>query len=118
VKRSKGYEIAMSAGRAAAILLAICVGLVALMYFTGFGLVPPVFVGVAALTGGALTVAGAINAAWYPDSAWRAADQNKIVWVALQLGGLAVFGVPGFVAAIAYFALVRPKLRSGINISA
>lgn len=62
--------------------------------------------------GGAFAVLGALDAALHPDSSWKVADQNKVVWVGFQLVGLAIFLIPGLVATIAYFTLVRPKLRS------
>jgi hypothetical protein len=47
----------------------------------------------------------AIDAALVPDSAWREADQSKIVWVLI-----AVF-LP-IVGALAYLLAMRPKLRT------
>lgn len=47
---------------------------------------------------------GTIDAALRPDSAWREADQNKLLWVALQIF-LWGFG------SIAYLIAIRPKLR-------
>ncbi|MGH2736347.1 MAG: hypothetical protein ACRDKZ_12265 [Actinomycetota bacterium] len=57
-----------------------------------------------------LPVAGAIDAALIPDSTWRAADHNKLVWVGLQAGLAIVLGA-GFVTSVIYFLAVRPKLR-------
>lgn len=70
----------------------------------GFG--PPVLF----FVGGAIAILGALHAAMRPDSAWAAADQNKILWVALQLGGLLIFFVPGVLAAVLYWLSVRPKV--------
>lgn len=48
---------------------------------------------------------GIIDAAVRPDSQWRAANQNKIVWVLLQI-------FLGIIGAIVYFAAIRPKLKA------
>jgi hypothetical protein len=52
----------------------------------------------------ALPIWGVIDAALRPDSAWRTANQSKVVWVVLQI-------FLGFIGAIAYFLAVRPKVR-------
>ncbi len=52
-----------------------------------------------------LPVAGVLHAALTPDSMWRDANQNKIVWILVQIF-LGIFG------AIAYFVAVRPQLES------
>lgn len=57
----------------------------------------------------ALAFLGAIDAALKPDSAWRAADQNKLIWVLLQGAGALALGL-GALATLAYIALVRPHL--------
>lgn len=72
-----------------------------------FGFGPPVVF----FVGAAIAILGALHAAMRPDSAWAAADQNKILWVALQLGGLLIFFVPGVLAALLYITSVRPKVR-------
>jgi uncharacterized membrane protein YraQ (UPF0718 family) len=53
----------------------------------------------------ALPIAGVIDAALTPDSLWAAANQNKIVWILVQIF-LGIFG------AIAYFVAIRPRLKS------
>jgi heme/copper-type cytochrome/quinol oxidase subunit 2 len=57
----------------------------------------------------ALPIAGVIDAALTPDSVWADANQNKIVWIIVQIF-LGLFG------AIAYFVAVRPKLKPGAGI--
>jgi hypothetical protein len=61
--------------------------------------------------GSAIAIVGALHAAMQPDSAWHGADQNKILWVALQLGGLLIFFVPGVLAALLYLLSVRSRVR-------
>jgi hypothetical protein len=99
----------------------VVIGLIAALVVVGLnflGLLPlPFFIGFAPLPflmllGAAVAVLGALDAALYPDSAWAAADQNKIVWVGFQLGGLLVFAVPGVLAALMYFSVIRPKLKA------
>lgn len=51
-------------------------------------------------------IVGVIDAALTPDSAWADANQNKIVWIVVQIF-LGIFG------AVAYFVAVRPKLKAG-----
>jgi hypothetical protein len=51
-------------------------------------------------------IIGIIDAALIPDSAWVNANQNKIVWIVVQIF-LGVFG------AAAYFVALRPKLKAG-----
>ncbi|MDP9222890.1 MAG: PLDc N-terminal domain-containing protein [Actinomycetota bacterium] len=52
-----------------------------------------------------LPVAGVLDAALTPDSEWKDANQNKIVWIIVQIF-LGIFG------AIVYFVAVRPQLKS------
>jgi hypothetical protein len=66
--------------------------------------------------GGALVVTGALDAALHPESVWRTADQSKVVWVALQLGGLAIMFIPGVIAALVYFVAIRPQLRTSLHV--
>lgn len=58
----------------------------------------------------ALPLWGVVDAATRPDHHWQVAGLNRRVWVGLQAAG-APFGV-GFVASIAYFAIIRPKLNT------
>jgi hypothetical protein len=51
-------------------------------------------------------IIGIIDAALIPDSAWVNANQNKIVWIVVQIF-LGIFG------AAAYFVAIRPKLKAG-----
>jgi hypothetical protein len=51
-----------------------------------------------------MTGAGILDAAIHPDSAWRAADQNKLAWVLVQL--LPVVGT------LVYVAIIHPKLTA------
>ncbi|MGH2746477.1 MAG: hypothetical protein ACRDKB_00950 [Actinomycetota bacterium] len=89
------------------LLVLLMAGVIAAASLMGLTLLPLLM-----FLGGALAVLGALDAALHSDSSWKAADQNKVVWVGFQLVGLAIFLIPGFVAAIAYFTLVRPKLSS------
>ena len=50
-------------------------------------------------------IIGIIDAALIPDSAWVNANQNKIVWIVVQIF-LGIFG------AVAYFVAIRPKLKA------
>jgi hypothetical protein len=56
----------------------------------------------------ALPIWAVIDAAVRPDTAWAATGQNKILWVVLPI----VTNVLclGWVAAIVYFAAIRPKV--------
>jgi hypothetical protein len=51
-----------------------------------------------------LTAWGVLDAALRPDSAWKAADQSKPVWVLIQILLLGV-------GPIAYLVAVRPRVR-------
>jgi Phospholipase_D-nuclease N-terminal len=51
-------------------------------------------------------IIGVIDAALTPNSAWADANQDKIVWIVVQIF-LGIFG------AVAYFVAIRPKLRAG-----
>jgi quinol-cytochrome oxidoreductase complex cytochrome b subunit len=53
-----------------------------------------------------LPIIGVLDAALTPDSVWAEANQNKIVWIVVQIF-LGIFG------AIAYFVAIRPKLKGG-----
>ena len=58
-------------------------------------------------------IAGAIDAASRPSSAWKRADRSQLSWIIVQacvlLPPLMVLGGP---AAIVYFVSVRPRLRA------
>ena len=47
--------------------------------------------------------AGIIDAAYHRDSVWHEADQNKVVWVLVQL-------IP-LVGTMAYYILVHPTVQ-------
>ena len=64
----------------------------------------------------ALPIAGAVDAAAKPSHAWKAAGQDKIVWVVLPAVGLVIPGL-GAIAAIIYFVAIRPKVVSALNAS-
>lgn len=53
----------------------------------------------------ALPIWGIIDAALLPDSAWQRAEQNKIVWILVQVF-LWTLG------AIVYFIAIRPKVSA------
>ena len=57
-----------------------------------------------------VTLWGLIDAATTPDAAWRAAGQNKVLWLVLQGVGFLVCGL-GTILSIVYLAVIRPKLR-------
>ena len=61
-----------------------------------------VFIVVVAM--GVLPIWGIIDAAVRPESLWQRANQNKVVWILVQI-------FLGFIGAIAYFAAIRPKLK-------
>jgi hypothetical protein len=48
---------------------------------------------------------GIIDAALRPDDVWARANQNKLVWILLQI-------FLGPLGAVAYFAAIRPKLKA------
>ena len=48
---------------------------------------------------------GIVDAAIRPDNVWSAAQQNKLVWVVVQI-------VVPVIGTIVYFAVVRPKLTA------
>lgn len=50
-----------------------------------------------------LPIWGIVDAARRPEAEWASANQNKVVWIVLQVG-------LGAIGAIAYFMAVRPKL--------
>ena len=50
---------------------------------------------------------GILDAAYHRDSAWREADQNKVVWVLVQL-------IP-LVGTMAYYILVHPIVLEAEN---
>jgi hypothetical protein len=58
----------------------------------------------------ALPIWGFVDAATRPDHHWKAAGVSKPLWIGLQGLG-APFGV-GMVAAIVYFATIRPRLNA------
>jgi heme/copper-type cytochrome/quinol oxidase subunit 2 len=53
----------------------------------------------------ALPLWGIVDAAVRPDSAWRAADQNKVLWIVLMI-------VLGLIGTLIYFIAIRPKVRA------
>lgn len=73
--------------------LAVFVALLAVMFFMG--------------------IAGAIDAAWRPSSAWKRADRSQLSWIIVQacvlIPPLVVLGGP---AAITYLVSVRPRVQA------
>jgi len=59
----------------------------------------------------ALPIVAIVDAARRPDWQYQATGQSKTLWIALPAVGLVVCGPVSVVAAIVYFASVRPKLR-------
>jgi quinol-cytochrome oxidoreductase complex cytochrome b subunit len=53
----------------------------------------------------ALPLWGIVDAAVRPDSAWRAADQNKVLWIVLMI-------VLGLIGTLIYFIAIRPKVSA------
>lgn len=67
----------------------------------------------AAFGTGLVPLIGAIDAALKPESAWQAANQNKLVWVLLQ--ALSIFlSCLGLIVPIIYFVSIRPKVVSNL----
>lgn len=56
-----------------------------------------------------IPVWAAVDAGRRPDAAWAAAGQNKTLWIVLPLVGIVLCGL-GVIAAIVYFAAIRPKV--------
>ncbi len=56
----------------------------------------------------------AIDAAIKPESAWQAANQNKLVWV-LLLGGSVFLSCLGLITVLIYFLKIRPKVVANIH---
>lgn len=54
---------------------------------------------------GVIPVVGIIDAALRPDDAWARANQNKLVWIVVQI-------LLSVVSTLAYFIAVRPKLKA------
>ena len=52
---------------------------------------------------------GLVDAARRPDEEFRAAGQNKTLWIVLNALGLLVWGF-GAVVALVYLLVVRPKV--------
>ena len=74
--------------------------LIIVAILAGFGLL---FIG--------LPIAVIVDAARRPNWQYRATGQSRILWIVLPAVGLAVCGPVSVVAAIVYFASVRPKLK-------
>ncbi len=64
------------------------------------------------MLGVVLCVWAMIDAAIRPDPAWKDAGQNKVLWIVLLLAALLVLRPVGILVAIAYFAVIRPKIRA------
>ena len=60
----------------------------------------------------ALVIWGVVDAASRSDAAWAAAEQNKVLWIALQAGGFLLGAAGGLVMAIIYLAAIRPKVQA------
>ncbi|MFA5892332.1 MAG: PLDc N-terminal domain-containing protein [Actinomycetota bacterium] len=59
---------------------------------------------VALIAMGALPIWGIIDAAVRPESLWQGANQNKVVWILVQI-------FLGVIGSIVYFSAIRPKLK-------
>ncbi len=81
-----------------------------------FGLNPIELTSIATLGAATLAlVAWTIaDAASWPAEVWDRAGQNRGLWIALPVAGLVILLPPGLgvALAVAYFAVVRPKLRA------
>ncbi|HSH62403.1 MAG TPA: DUF2516 family protein [Acidimicrobiales bacterium] len=75
-----------------------------------FFMVIMVIVGIIGLIGLGLVIWGVIDAATRPNHAWTAAGQNKVLWIALQVGGLIFTTIGGPVIAVIYLVAIRPKV--------
>lgn len=72
----------------------------ALAILAGFGLV---------VTGLACTVWALVHLGVRPDQQFRAAGQSKVLWVVLIVGGFVLQPI-GFLSAIGYVTMVRPRV--------
>jgi len=57
-----------------------------------------------------VVIAAAIDAASRPTWAWERTNNNKTLWLLLLILGLLFCGIVGLVAAVIYFASIRPQL--------
>jgi hypothetical protein len=80
-----------------------------------FGLSPAELTFVATLGGVTLALIAwtIVDVVSWSEEVWSRAGQNRGLWIALPIAGLVILIPPGLGVAlcIAYFAVVRPKLR-------
>jgi hypothetical protein len=58
---------------------------------------------------------GIVDSAMRPESQWRAAGQNKALWVVMMTAGAFLPPPIGIIVAVAYLVAIRPKLiRAGL----
>ena len=74
---------------------------------------PEVFVVLLALT--ALGIWAAIDASTKPTWAFQRAGQSKALWIALPVIGIFLCGLITLVAAIMWFASIRPKVIAALS---
>ncbi len=59
-----------------------------------------------------LSVWALVDAAIRPKSAFDAAGQNKVLWIALPLVGILFLGFIGGILGLVYLSVIRPKIKS------
>lgn len=62
------------------------------------------------LLGAVIPIVTVIDVATKPDAAFRAAGSSKVLWIILPVVGMLSFGIISLVAAIIWFAAIRPKV--------
>lgn len=76
----------------------------------GIGGIFFVLVGLASLV---LAVWALIDAAIRPGPAFKAAGQNKTLWIILPIAGIFLFSIVGGILGAVYLSAIRPKVRQG-----
>ncbi len=59
-----------------------------------------------------LSIWALIDACIRPTDAFKAAGQNKALWVILPIVGLLLFTVIGGVAGVVYLTVIKPKVQA------
>jgi hypothetical protein len=77
-----------------------------------FGLDGAIIIVLVAVVGLALTLWALIDACTRPAAAFRAAGQNKTLWIILPIIGFFLFSIVGAVLGLVYLLAIRPKVAA------